>query len=43
MLKETEETAVFFVTFLPLVAFQLEEGGAGPPLGYAYDRVGNID
>ena len=28
MLKETEETIVFFVTFLSLVAFQL--GGAGP-------------
>ena len=39
MLKETkaEETLVFFVTFLSLVAFQL--GGAGPPgppSGYAY-------
>ena len=35
MLKETktEETIVFFVTFLSLVAFQL--GGPGPP-GYAY-------
>ena len=32
MLKETktEETIVFFVTFLSLVAFQL--GGHGPPL-----------
>ena len=32
MLKktETEETIVFFVTFLSLVAFQL--GGPGPPL-----------
>ena len=30
MLKETEETVVFFVTFLSLVAFQLG-GGAGPP------------
>ena len=29
MLKETEETIAFFVTFLSLVAFQL--GGAGPP------------
>ena len=31
MLKEieTEETAVFFVTFLPLIAFQLEGGGGG--------------
>ena len=40
MLKktETEETVVFFVTFLSLVAFQLG-GGAGPqipPSGYAY-------
>ena len=35
MLKETEETVVFFVTFLSLVAFQLGEGG-GPPPGYAY-------
>ena len=34
---ETEETIVFFVTFLSLVAFQL--GGDGPPehpSGYAY-------
>ena len=33
MLKETEtkEAAVFFVTFLPLVAFQL--GGGRGPLG----------
>ena len=30
MLKETEETIVFFVTFLSLVAFQLGEGGPGP-------------
>ena len=32
MLKETEteETIVFFVTFLSLVAFQL--GGPGPPV-----------
>ena len=29
MLKETEETIVFFVTFLSLIAFQL--GGPGPP------------
>ena len=39
MLKETEETIVFFVAFLSLVAFQL---GFGPgPLslpGYAYAR-----
>ena len=35
MLKETEETIVFFVTFLSLVAFQLGGGGAGPS-GYAY-------
>ena len=36
MLKETdtEETIVFFVTFLSLVAFQL--GGPGPPSGFAY-------
>ena len=39
MLKEakTEETIVFFVTFLSLVAFQLG-GGPGPPSGYAYGR-----
>ena len=38
MLKETEteETIVFFVTFLSLVAFQLGGGGRAPP-GYAYD------
>ena len=39
MLKETEteETIVFFVTFLSLVAFQLEGGRAPwPPPGYAY-------
>ena len=35
MLKETEETIVSFVTFLSLVAFQLEAGGGLP--GYAYD------
>ena len=36
MLKETqtEETIVFFVTFLSLGAFQL--GGGPPPPGYAY-------
>ena len=36
---ETEETIVFFVTFLSIVAFQLGEG-AGPcplPPGYAHD------
>ena len=34
MLKkiETEETVVFFVTFLSLVAFQLGEGLGPPPL-----------
>ena len=32
MLKETEETIVFFVTFLSLVAIQLGGGGGGPPL-----------
>ena len=42
MLKEieTEETIVFFVTFLSLVAFQL--GGARAPKAppsYAYDEV----
>ena len=39
MLKETEETIVFFVTFLSLAAIQLG-GGAGPlgPPGYAYDK-----
>ena len=39
MLKETktEETIVFFVTFLSLVAFQLGcPGPLGPPSGYAY-------
>ena len=35
MLKETEETIVSFVTFLSLVAFELEAGGGLP--GYAYD------
>ena len=41
MLKETktEETIVFFVTFLSSGAFQLEGGGAGPPSGYAYACV----
>ena len=41
MLKntETEETMVFFVTFLSLVASQLGGGPGplGPPSGYAYD------
>ena len=39
MLKETktDETIVFFVTFLSLVAFQLEGARApGSPSGYAY-------
>ena len=39
MLKETEteEAIVFLVTFLSLVAFQLEGGRAPcPPPGYAY-------
>ena len=38
MLKETEETIVFFVTFLSLVAFQfgVGPGPPGPPPGYAY-------
>ena len=39
MLKETEaeETIVFFVAFLLLVAFQLGGlGSSGPPTGYAY-------
>ena len=39
MLKETEETIVFFVTFLSLIAFQFW-GGRAPwatPLGYAYE------
>ena len=44
MLKETEteETIVFFVTFLSFVAFQL--GGRAPwppPLGYAYVSSNN--
>ena len=34
MLKETEETIVFFVTFLSLVAFQLGAWALLP--GYAY-------
>ena len=42
MLKETktEETILFFVTFLSLVAFQL--GGLGPPSGYAYGLQGVV-
>ena len=38
MLKDTEtvETIIFIVTFLSLVAFQLEEGGPLAPPGYAY-------
>ena len=38
MLRETEETIGFFVTFLSLVAFQLGEGDVpiGFPPGYAY-------
>ena len=40
MLKETEteETIVFFATFLSLVGFQLGGGGRAPcpPPGYAY-------
>ena len=38
MLKETEteDTIVFFATFLSLVAFQLGGGGARAPPGYAY-------
>ena len=39
MLKETEteDTVVFFVTFLSLVAFQLGgPGPPGPPPGFAY-------
>ena len=43
MLKETktEDTIVFFVTFLSLVAFQL--GGTGPlaPPGYAHGVLTN--
>ena len=43
LLKETEtdETIVFLVTFLSLVAFQLGGGGLGPlaPPGYAYGTV----
>ena len=37
MLKETEteKTIVFFVTFLSLIAFQLE----GAPSGYAYGHA----
>ena len=37
MLKETEETLVFFATFLSLVTFQF--GGAlWVPAGYAYEQ-----
>ena len=36
---ETEETIVFFVTFLSLVAFQLGGVGPGPPPGYAYGAM----
>ena len=36
MLKETEETIVFFVTFLSLVGFQLGGARAPFPPGYAY-------
>ena len=32
LLKETEETIVFFVTFLSLVAFQLGRAPPSPPL-----------
>ena len=42
MLKETEteETIVFFVTFLSFVAFQLGGPGSLAPLpGYAYDTI----
>ena len=41
MLKETEteETIVFFVTFLSLVAFQLGGGRPPGPPGYAYDYL----
>ena len=42
---ETEETIVFFVTFLSLVAFQLGGGGLGPmgpPSGYAYGTDGTF-
>ena len=35
MLKETEETIVFFMTFLSLAAFQLGGGGLLP--GYAHE------
>ena len=39
MRKETEETIIFFVTFLSLVAFQLGGRVVGPLAtpGYAYD------
>ena len=36
MLKETEKTIGFFVTFLPLVAFQLGRPASPHPPGYAY-------
>ena len=40
MLKETEETIVFFVTFLSLVAFQLGGRPLGlEPSGYVYGRT----
>ena len=42
--KKTEETIVFFVTFLSLVAFQLGgKPGPLPPSGYAYvPRIGQF-
>ena len=36
MLKETEETIGFFVTFLSLVAFQFVGPDPLPPFGYVY-------
>ena len=42
---ETEETIVFFVTFLSLIAFQLGVGAGPlpPPPGYTYvSRIGQF-
>ena len=36
MLKETEKTIVFFVTFLALVAFELRDRAPWAPPGYTY-------
>ena len=45
MLKETEteETIVFFVTFLSMVVFQLRGWVPWPPPGYAYASIVESD